>query len=320
MTKTIAAGTLQQATVNDKKLLSGKKILITGAKGFIGSHLVNELSEANAEVHATSRISMENTRHISWWQGTMQDESFATALFSEVKPDIVFHLAGDVTAANSVSHVLTTYHSLLTSTINIMTLADKYQCERVVLTGSGTEPVDENPVPNSPYSAAKWATTMYGKLFCNLYKLPVVLIRPFMGYGPGQPVGKIIPFVINSFINNKAPLLSNGYWVTDWIYIKDMVQGILAAGTAENCTGIPLDLGTGALTSVRQIIEKITDIMMPVNKPVFGALPDRHVEHTRMANTELAFQKMNWKATTSLEEGLQQTINWFMDAASTKRN
>lgn len=292
--------------------LSGKKILITGATGFMGGHLLDEMRNKNIEIHATSRAMQanENGGNITWWQGTLQDENFAASLFSEVEPDLVFHMAGDVTAANDIDHVSTTYHSLLTSTINLLTLAGRYNCERVLLTGSGTEPVGENAVPNSPYSAAKWATTVYGKMFCDLYKLPVVLIRPFMGYGPGQPSGKIIPFVINSFLNHTAPRLSNGYWITDWVYINDTVQGILSAATAENCTGIPIDLGTGVLTSVREIIEKITFIMQPENGPVFGALPDRHVEHTRRADTETAFQKLNWKAATFLDDGLRQTIAW----------
>ncbi len=293
--------------------LAGKKILITGAKGFIGGHLLSELLSAGAELHATSRA-YQNTElgtRIKWWQGTMQDYDFASNLFSEVKPEIVFHMAGDVTAANDISHVLSTYHSLLTSTLHILTLADKTACERIVLTGSSTEPLEENPVPNSPYSAAKWATNVYGKMFQNMYGLPVVMVRPFMGYGPAQPAGKIIPFVINSFLNKTAPLLSNGYWLTDWVYIKDTIQGIIAASVLDGCEGITIDLGSGRLTSVREVITKLTDIMNPVNKPVFGALPDRHHEHTRTANTDLAFEKLKWKASTSLDEGLKQTVDWY---------
>ena len=291
--------------------------MITGATGFIGRHLLDELRNKNIEIHATSRTKQEEKSkdNITWWQGAFQDENFASSFFAEIQPDIVFHMAGDVTAANDMTHVSTTYHSLLTSTINLLMLADKYNCERIVLTGSSTEPAGESAVPNSPYSAAKWATTVYGKMFCDLYKLPVVMVRPFMGYGPGQPFGKIIPFVINSFINQTAPRLSNGYWVTDWVYIKDTVMGILSAATAENCTGISIDLGTGVLTSVRQIIEKITGIMQPENRPVFGALPDRHVEHTRQADTETAFRKLNWKAATSLDDGLRQTIEWHKEIA-----
>ncbi len=146
--------------------LSGKRVLITGASGFMGRHLLDALSQYNVEIHATSRsLATAENEQVTWWQGTFQDFAFAETVFREIQPHIVFHLSGDVTAANDMSRVLSTYHSLLTSTLHILTLADKTHCERIVLTGSSTEPIADDPVPNSPYAAAKWATNMYAACF-----------------------------------------------------------------------------------------------------------------------------------------------------------
>jgi nucleoside-diphosphate-sugar epimerase len=112
-------------------------------------------------------------------------------------------------------------------------------------------------------------------------------------------------------LRGESPKLTNGLWLTDWIYIEDIVDGILATSVAPNIEGQTIDLGTGILTSVREIIEKIVEIMKPSGRPLFGSLPDRHEEHTRLADTEHTFAKIGWKARTSLEEGLKKGIDYF---------
>ncbi|HEX8279288.1 MAG TPA: NAD(P)-dependent oxidoreductase [Segetibacter sp.] len=303
---------MQQLSFIDAALFSKKRILITGASGFIGSRLTTSLCEAGAEVHGTSRIPRAGKyKNMTWWQGALEDLDVAERLLKTVKPHIIFHMAGEVTAANELKYVLPTYHSLLTSTINLLTIATDIGCERIVLTGSSTEPLDDYMIPNSPYAATKWATNGYGKMFYNLYKSPVVIARPFMGYGPGQPEYKLIPYIILSLLKKEQPKLSNGLWITDWVYIEDTVKGILACATTPGIEGETLDLGSGTLTSVREIVEKIIDIIEPEVRPQFGTIPDRHHEHTRTANTLHTSSKLKWKADTSIDQGLRATVEWF---------
>jgi nucleoside-diphosphate-sugar epimerase len=260
----------------------------------------------------TSRVGRDSDQtNLKWWIGSFDNYDTAKKILNEVRPDIICHLAGEVTASNEVGLVMSTYHSLLTSTVNILSLAVEIGCERIILTGSTNEPLDIDPQPNSPYSAAKWATNAYGHLFNRLYKLPVVVVRPFVGYGPDQPKDKLIPFVIRSLLRGESPRLTNGLWVTDWVYIEDTIDGILSSAVLPGLQGRTIDLGSGVLTSVRNVVEKIVDIMEPEAKPVFGALPDRYVEHTRPADTKFAFLKLKWKAKVTLDEGLRATVKWF---------
>jgi UDP-glucose 4-epimerase len=295
------------ATLTDIYNISGKRILITGAGGFIGRRLASELVKKGAEVHGTSRTERNGDRlPITWWKGSFEDIDTARTTLNEVRPDIIFHLSGMVTAVNRMENILPAYHSLITSTVNLLTLSADLNCERILIIGSSNEPVGQDP--NSPYAAAKWASSMYGRLFNRLYDSPVVIARPFVGYGPGQPADKLIPYVISQLINGEQPKLSSGSWKTDWIYIDDMVEGVLRCALVPGIEGCTVDIGTGELTSVRDIVEKIVTLLEPTVKPQFGVLPDRFSEHTPVANTSYSWEKLHWKATTNLDEGLRRTV------------
>ena len=296
--------------------LEGKRILITGASGFIGQNLSKRLIDIGATVHGTSRYKQGSDPDLPdmfWWQGTFDDHGTARKILKKSRPDYIFHLAGDVTAANDQKHLLSTYNSLLTSTVNLLTEAVDMGCEKIVLAGSSTEPVDLNITPASPYAAAKLGTVVYGSLFQQLYKLPVVMIRPFMGYGPAQPKYKILPHVIMSILHGHQPKLTSGKWEVDWIFIDDLIEGILAAATHPQIYSAPLDLGSGNLTSVREMVEKIVDIMETDIEPDFGAIPDRYAEQSRIADVETTRSLIGWEAKTTLDTGLNKMVQWFRE-------
>ncbi|HZY79281.1 MAG TPA: NAD(P)-dependent oxidoreductase [Cyclobacteriaceae bacterium] len=288
-------------------MFSGKRILITGAAGFIGRNLASQLVKAGADVHGTSRTDRAgDPLRITWWKSSFEDIDTVRSILGDVQPHIIFHLAGRVTGVNDLDNVLPAYHSLASSTVNILTVASKLDCDRIIIPGSSNEPLDCNP--NSPYAAAKFIASMYGRFFYRLYDTPVVIARPFVGYGPGQPADKLIPYVISQLLENKRPRLSSGAWRTDWIYIDDMVEGILRCATTPGIEGCSIDIGTGMVASVRDIVKKIVQMIEPKVMPDFGALADRFDEHTPVANVTDTWDKIQWKATTSLDEGLKKTI------------
>jgi nucleoside-diphosphate-sugar epimerase len=290
------------------------RILVTGAAGFIGRHLCSRLCACDLEVHATSR--RDHPRLAGqpiWWQADMADLAAARAVFSAVKPDIVVHLAGSVGARTDRDLVLPTYHSLATSTVNVLLQASELGCRRVLLAGSLNEPVacSEAPIPGSPYAAAKWIGSTYGRMFHALYDAPVVNLRTFMAYGPGQARNKLIPSVVLSLLKGEAPRLSSGLVRGDWIFIDDVVDAFVIAAAAPDIEGLTLDLGTGSLTSIHALVEKLVEVMGSEIVPLYGAIPDRPLEQEIAADTGPAVERLGWRATTSLEDGLRQTAAWY---------
>jgi len=294
--------------------LSGSVALVTGASGFLGSNLCRCLLDAGAEVHATSRAARTGDR-LRWWQSDLASEGAARTLLREIRPDVVFHLAGQVSAAPAASLVLPAFHSLLGSTLNLLAAVDEIGCGRVVLTGSLTEPrsAGDDVVPSSPYAAAKWASTAYARMFHALYDTPVVIVRPFMAYGPGQNPEKLVPHVILSLLRGTPPKLASGRWSADWVYVDDVIDGFLLAARGAGIDGKTIDLGSGALTSTREIVEKIVARIDPRAEPQFGAVPDRPAEEVRIADVAAAKAALSWEPRTPLDRGLDQTIAWYRD-------
>ena len=290
------------------------KVLITGASGFLGTHLVQRLCPISGEVHATSRTQRPTLKGGPlWWQTNLEDLGAVRSLFETVKPDIIFHMSGLASAIQTVEFVLPTFHSLLTSTVNLLTVATEVGCQRVVLAGSLNEPQSEDPemIPSSPYAAAKWAGSAYGRMFHALYGTPLVIVRTFMTYGPGQDSRKLIPSVVLSLLQGESPKLSSGKWKADWIYINDVIDGFLAAAQMPQIEGAMFDLGSGALVTVRELVEKLVKIVGCSTRPLFGALPDRAFEPARKAEIRKTFEKLGWNPKVSLESGLQQTVEWY---------
>ncbi|MEX0828311.1 MAG: NAD-dependent epimerase/dehydratase family protein [Haliea sp.] len=305
--------------MNQVSRLADLKVLVTGGGGFIGRHLCRRLCDEGCEVHATSR----EQKNIAgggpvWWQANMADLDTARRTIGAVKPDIIFHLAGAVGASPTLELVLPTYQSLLTSTVNVLIAATELGCRRVVLTGSFTSPVPGTiePTPQSPYGAAKWAAAGYGRMFYSLYRTPVVILSPFMTYGPGQAVNKLIPSVTLALLRGEIPKLASGQMSFDWVYIADVIEGFVATATVPRIEGKTIELGSGSLVSVRAVIERLVDVAGSEVKPLFGALLDRPGENQLAANTAVASELLGWRATTSLDNGLRQTVEWFKAEAA----
>lgn len=294
---------------------SGRKILITGASGFIGTHLCRRLLNYGAEIHAISREKHYSQKNeFRWWKGDLAETAKVKEILTIIKPDCIFHLASHVAGSRDLPLVLPTFRSNLMSTVNLLTAAAAIGCRRFVLTGSMEEPLPGSiqSIPCSPYAAAKWASSGYARMFHTLYQFPVVILRVFMVYGPGQKdLRKLIPYVVLSLLRGEAPKLSSGERRIDWIHVDDVVTGMLSAAFAENVAGASLDLGSGELISIRAIVEKLVQMIDSKISPLFGALADRPLEVMPMANTAETFANIGWKPKIPLDQGLEQTVEWY---------
>ena len=298
----------------DPDQYAGKKVLVTGGSGFIGSLLCTHLERYGAEVHVISRKSQQTNDAITWWKGNLSDSAFISHTFSTVGPDIVFHLASEVTGSRELDMVFPTLNGNLISAVNILMAGSRFGCSRIVLVGSLEEPEEKasTVIPASPYAAAKWAASAYARMFHSLYQTPVTLARLFMVYGPGQQdLRKIIPYVILSLLRDEAPNLSSGTRPVDWIYVEDVVNGLLAMGIAPDINGKTMDLGSGKSVTVRNVVEMICNIMQTPHAPKFGAIPDRPMEQIRIAEISSAFEQLGWRPQFPLEEGLMRTVQWY---------
>jgi UDP-glucose 4-epimerase len=294
--------------------LRGQKVLVTGASGFLGTHLCRALIRQEANVFGVSRtIPAVDLAPLQHRQADLSDSASAERLMEGIRPDIVFHLTGHGVGSPDLNNVLPTFRNDLAPTVSVLALATQLGCRRIVLAASLEEPIPGSGevTPSSPYAAAKWAGGAYARMFHKLYGSPVVLTRPFMTYGPGQKEHKLIPYVILSLLQGRSPRLSTGKREVDWVYVDDVIEGLLAAAQQPGVEGCNIDLGSGVLVPIRDVVEKLVTLSGINIAPAFGALPDRPVEQVRVADTSCAWEKLHWRAKTSIQDGLRQTFEWY---------
>lgn len=297
----------------DPKTLQDQRTLVTGASGFLGANLCRRLSECGAVVVGVSRSPQPPDSYCNhWFRGDMAEIDSVKKVFGAARPEVVFHLSGHGVGSPNLENVLPTFRNDLLTIVNALTAATQQPVRRFVLAASLEEPQSGavDPIPSSPYAAAKWASTSYAQMFHRLYKTPIVITRPMMAYGPGQKSHKLIPYVITELLQGRAPKLSSGNREADWIYVDDVIQGMVAAAIAPGVEGCSIDLGSGALVSIKDLALQLAEIAGNNVMPEFGALPDRPMEKVRVANVAHASEKLGWKPKTSLRAGLEQTVEW----------
>lgn len=295
--------------------IADAKVLVTGASGFIGAHLCRRLIAGGAEVYGLSRNQRAaDDDPIRWRQADVSDSKAVRALVGELRPDLVFHLASHVMGSPALEHVLPTFRANLKSTVNLLTAVAETGCRRIVLTGSLAEPELEagEKFPSAPYAAAKWASSGYARMFHALYGVPAVLARVFMVYGPDQKdISKLVPYLTLALLRGETPTVTSGARLIDWIYVHDVVEGMVALATTPGLEGSTLELGSGTLVSIRDIVDALERIIGVEGATKFGALPDRPLEPTRLARVAETTQRIDWAPQVSLEDGLRKTVEWY---------
>jgi UDP-glucose 4-epimerase len=296
--------------------LAGKVALVSGATGFIGSNLCRELQSRGARVHGAGRRNPSGLEAgIEYEPVDLAASGAAGELMRAVRPDFVFHLASHVQGAPDFEHVLPTFRSNLQTTVNLLAAATEVGCERMIVTGSLVEPeAATERVPSSPYAAAKWASSDYSRMFHALYGLPVVIARVFMVYGPAQQdETKLVPYTIRSVARGEAPEITSGRRQIDWVYVDDVVAGLITLSLAPGLEGETVDLGSGSLITTAELVEMICALMRSAIRPRVGALADRPLEPVRVARVADTTALTGWAPKVSLEEGLARTIGWYSD-------
>lgn len=304
-----------------KQTLAGARVLITGARGFIGGNLCQRLHGLGALTHAVVRQGSPVVPTTSVSTVDLADASATRELVARIKPDYIVHLASHVVGGRDLVNVEPSVRDTLQSTINLLTAATEFSCKRIVLAGSLEEPDEgdlQSTVPSSPYAASKLSARLFARMFHSLYKTPVVTTRIFMVYGPGQrDLRKLVPYVAVSLLSGKSPKLSSGVRPVDWVYIDDVSEGLVRCLTAPGLEGKTVDLGSGQLTPVRDVAHQLSKLVGSDVQPLMGQLPDRPMEQVRTAHINRTAELLGFAPSTSLEDGLKRTVDWYAREFST---
>jgi UDP-glucose 4-epimerase len=268
-------------------------------------------------VYGTSRRSGGREDEVHWLLADVVDRDDVDRVFDAAEPEVVFHLASRVVGGRDVELVHPMLQDNLISAVNVLVAAQTRGRPRVVLAGSMEEPAphSRHSVASSPYAVAKWAATGYAGMFHALYELPVVVLRIFMVYGPGQrDRTQLIPYVIESLLRGEPPRLSSGTRAIDWIYVDDVVDALVTAALAEKVGGV-FDIGSGTTVTIRSLVARLMETMNSSLEPIFGGLPDRPLETSEVAHLRQTERLLGWAPTTTLEQGLRLTVEWYTTRA-----
>jgi nucleoside-diphosphate-sugar epimerase len=252
--------------------------------------------------------------YATWHCLVLSDVEGVSRLVCRLKPDLVVHLASLVTGSRERSLVLPALEANLRSTVNLIDVAAATGVSRFLQLGSMEEPpLDTPPAPPvSPYQAAKMAATSYCRMYADLYRLDAVIARVFMVYGPGyQDEQKLIPHVIRSLLTGASVQLSSGVRRVDWIFVDDLISGLVRLLAARGVAGRVVDFGSGHMVPVRDVVEQIYLALGRKDAPPFGTLPDRPGEPEPKADLATTEALLGWRPEIPMAEGLARTIEWF---------
>lgn len=303
------------------------RVLVTGATGFIGSHLVRRLVADGAEVHAlTSTVSSvfptrlaDLRSQIVLHEANLTDRGAIDVLAERVRPRYVFHLGAYTHVGKSWERVDECIQANIQGTVNLLQALDG-DYDRFVYTGTseiyGDIDVpfreDANVHPISPYSVSKYAGERYCQMFHQAYGWPIVMLRPFNAYGPAQTPDRVIPEIIVRALRGEPLRMTEGRQTREFNFVEDLADGFVRAGTTPGIDGELFNLGNGEEVSMRDLATTILDLMGNPIEPQFGALPDRPTEIWRMfCDSTKARELLSWKPQHTLAEGLEKTIEWY---------
>lgn len=308
------------------------KVLVTGADGFIGSHLTEALLSAGYQVRALSYYNSFN----DWgWLEGMNNPDLEVVSGDVRDPDfcrhitrgcsLVFHLAALIAIPYSYVAPDSYVDTNIRGTLNMLQAARDCNVERIVVTSTsevyGTAlyvPIDENHPrqPQSPYSATKIGADALAKSFYNAFELPVVIARPFNAYGPRQSARAIIPTIITQIAAGYREIKVGDLTPTrDFNFVTDTAAGFIALATAPGIEGREINIATGREVTMEETLHTIARLMDAEIKWVTDPeriRPSKSEVRRLLGDNKLITSLTDWRPRVSLEEGLSKTIDWFV--------
>ena len=316
-----------------------QKVLVTGADGFIGSHLTEMLLEQGYKVKALSYYNsfndwgwLNNVKHpeLEVVTGDVRDSHFCKYITQDV--EIIFHLAALIAIPYSYVAQDSYVDTNIKGTLNICQAAKENGVKRILVTstseGYGTAryvPIDEShpKQPQSPYSATKIGADAIAMSFYNAFALPVGLVRPFNTYGPRQSARAIIPTIITQIANGKKEIKLGDLTPTrDFNFVKDTCKGFIELSRCDAAIGQEVNICSNNEISMRDTLNLIAHLMNSDVKFIEdqARIRPKNSEVFRLWGDNAKIKSLTgYEPSYSLEEGLKETINWFLDKDNLKK-
>ncbi len=297
--------------------------LITGAAGFLGSSLANQLAREGHQVRGLDDLSTGDPHSLApdvhFTRGDVSDRPKLWTLLQEV--DVVYHLAARVSVPESILYPRDYNLVNVGGTVALMEAMRDVGVGRVVLASSGAvygdlgeQPLKETVTPNprSPYAVSKLAAEYYVRTIGGLWGIETVSLRIFNAYGPGQHLPASHPPVVPHYLKQAlrgGTLVAHGdgSQTRDYVYVDDVVSGLVAAATAPNINGLVLNIGSGKETSISELIKCVQDVTGSNSEVIHNPKTSGGVSQL-CADLTLANQKLNYRPSIGLAEGLRLTL------------
>jgi NAD dependent epimerase/dehydratase len=315
------------------------KILVTGAGGFIGSHLTEELVKQGENVRAFIRYNSRDERglledlpkeiqnQIEVIPGDLKDPDGVKKAVKGCSK--VFHLGALIAIPYSYVHPFDFIQTNVVGTANLLNAClENSALERIIHTSTsevyGTAqyiPIDEkHPLQaQSPYAASKIAADKLAESYYLSFNLPIATLRPFNTFGPRQSLRAIIPTIVSQVIDSKKIRLGNIKPRRDFLFIRDTVRGFIELGKCDEAIGKVINIGTGKDISIEELVMKILDQIGKrgeVEIEDWRIRPEKSEVMQLLSDTQLAQKLFGWAPKYSIEEGLRETIEWYRRSLS----
>ena len=314
----------------------GKKVLVTGSEGFIGSHLTERLLELGAEVTAfvlynsfnnwgwidTMKPDIKN--EIKVFTGDVRDENCVRQAVKGI--DVVFHLAALIAIPYSYYAPSSYVDTNIKGTLNVLQACREGNIERMIHTSTsetyGTAqyaPIDEkHPLQGqSPYSASKIGADMMAESYYRSFGTPVSTIRPFNTYGPRQSARAVIPTIISQILSGAGEIkLGSLTPLRDLNYVKDTAEGFIKIAESDKTIGTVTNIGSGKEISIGDLACKIIRLIGKDVKIICDedrVRPEKSEVNRLCADNRKALEIAGWKPRHSLDDGLRETVDWMKD-------
>jgi NAD dependent epimerase/dehydratase len=310
-----------------------KHVLVTGAGGFIGSHLVERLLAEGARVRAFVRynsrgdpgllrlLPAQELSRVEIVAGDLQDEDAVRKAIQGMQ--VVLHLGAMISIPYSYRHPVEVAKTNFVGTLNILTATREFEVERLVHLSSsevyGTAiqiPISEaHPLQGqSPYSASKIGADKLAESFYCAFELPVVTIRPFNTFGPRQSTRAVIPTIITQALTKDTIHLGNQTTMRDFTFVSDTVSGLMKGAEVAGIEGQVFNLGTGQEITIGELAQKIiqkTGSSVRITADPMRLRPERSEVLRLLSDNSRARKALGWSPQVSLDEGLDRTIEWM---------